>query len=168
MSFYLSGLTPLSAPALSDYVPLVDVSDTTTAPAGPSGSDKKVLVSDLLALTVSAGGTLTKYIAPATVALTFATSVTVDASAGNAFGLTLTASTAVIANPTSPVDGQVIRFRLTQDATGFRTLAWGTAYDFGTGSAPTLSTGAGKVDIIAFEYVASISKWCYLGIGLGY
>jgi hypothetical protein len=66
------------------------------------------------------------------------------------------------------VDGEVIRVRLIQDATGSRTIAYGTAYDFGASGAPTLSTAASKVDILGFEYVASISKWCYLGSGLGF
>lgn len=115
-----------------------------------------------------AGGTMTGWLAPAVVALTFGTTIAVNAALGNAFSLTLTASTGTLANPTNPVDGQVIRFRITQGTGGSFTLAYGTAYDFGTASAPTLSTAAGKVDIAAFEYVASISKWCYLGSGLGY
>lgn len=110
---------------------------------------------------------------PALVALTFGTTISVDASLGTVYSVTLTASTGTIANPTSPADGQIIRFRITQDGTGSRTVAWGTAYDFGStaGSAnpaPTLTTTASKVDIVAFEYVVAISKWCYLGSGLGY
>ena len=65
-----------------------------------------------------------------------------------------------------PIDGAV--HRVSQDATGSRTLAYGTAYDFGTAGAPTLTTTPSKVDILGFEYVASISKWCYLGSGLGF
>jgi hypothetical protein len=113
-------------------------------------------------------GTAVGPVAPAVTALTFGTSIAVDAAFGNAFNLTLTASTGTIANPTNPVDGQVIRFRIKQDATGSRTVAWGTAYDFGASSAPVLSTGASKTDIAAFEYDAGISKWCFLGAGLGY
>lgn len=115
-----------------------------------------------------AGGTLTGGVAPAAIVLTFGTSIALDASKGNTFAVTLTASTGTLANPTNPVDGQTIRIRVIQDATGSRTIAFGTAYDFGATSAPTLSTGASKVDIIGFEYVASLSKWCYLGSGLGF
>jgi hypothetical protein len=116
----------------------------------------------------AASGTLGGYIAPEVTTLTFGSSIAVNAALGNAFNLTLTASTGTIANPSNPVDGQVIRFRVKQDGTGSRTVSWGSAYDWGTGSAPTLSTGASKVDIIGFEYVSSISKWCALGAGLGY
>lgn len=169
MTDYMLSQLPVAVSAASgDYVPLLNVGDTTTPPAGPAGSDKRITVANLLANAGTAGGTMRQYVAPAVVALTFGTSVAVNAAAGNSFNLTLTASTGTIANPANPVDGEVIRFRISQDSTGSRTVAWGTAYDFGAATAPVLSTGAGKVDICAFEYVASIGKWCYLGTGLGY
>jgi hypothetical protein len=115
-----------------------------------------------------AGGTLTGHVAPAVATLTFvgAGTTLVNAALGNVFALTLTASTTTLGNPANPVDGQAIRVRLTQDGTGSRTIAYGTAYDFGAAGAPTLSTGANKVDILRFEYVASLTKWCYMGSGL--
>lgn len=115
------------------------------------------------------GDTMTGYLAPDVATLTFVGSGTtlVNAALGNSFNLTLTASTTTLGNPSNPVDGQVIRFRITQGSGGSFTLAYGTAYDFGTAGAPTLSTSAGKVDILGFEYVASISKWCALGSALG-
>jgi hypothetical protein len=115
-----------------------------------------------------AGGTMTGWLAPAMVALTFASSITVNVALGNAFAVTLTASTGTLANPTNPVDGQVIRVRVIQGGSGSFTLAYGTAYDFGAAGAPVLSTAAAKVDILGFEYVASLSKWAYLGSGLGF
>lgn len=115
-----------------------------------------------------AGGTMTGWLAPAAVALTFGSSIAVNAALGNAFNLTLTASTGTLANPSNPVDGQVIRFRVTQGTGGSFTLAYGSAYDFGATGTPTLSTAAGKVDVLGFEYVASIGKWCYLGSGLDF
>lgn len=118
---------------------------------------------DLTGAALLAGATFTGYLAPAVSALTFGASIAVNAALGNVFTLTLTASTGTIANPSNPVDGQIIRFRIAQDGTGSRTVAWGTAYDFGTAGAPTLSTGASKVDVVAFEYNAALSKWMYLG-----
>jgi hypothetical protein len=117
------------------------------------------------------GGTMTGWLAPAVVALTFGTSIALNAALGNVFAVTLTASTGTLAAPDNPVDGQAIRVRVTQDSTGSRTLAFATGtggYDFGAAGAPTLSTGAGKVDILGFEYVAALSRWCYLGSGLGF
>jgi hypothetical protein len=82
--------------------------------------------------------------------------------------LTLTASTGTLANPTNPVDGQTIRVRVIQGGAGSFTLAFGTAYDFGSAGQPALSTAVSAVDILGFEYVASLSKWCFLGAGLGF
>lgn len=104
---------------------------------------------------------------PAVRTLTFGSSIALDASKGTVFILTLTASTGTLAAPSNPSDGQLIRLRLFQDATGGRTLAFNAIYDFGAAGAPTLSTGANKLDILGFEYIASASKWQYLGSSLG-
>jgi hypothetical protein len=90
------------------------------------------------------------------------TNVAVNAALGRTFVLTLTASTWTIKNPTNPVDGQMAVFRLVQDSTGSRTVTWDTAYSFGGGSAPTLTTTASKTDFVVFTYDSALSKWCYL------
>jgi hypothetical protein len=107
-------------------------------------------------------------LAPAVVALSQSGgSVSVDASQGNIFTLSLTASGWTIANPINPIgDGQVIRIRLSQDSTGGRTVSWDTAYDWGSNggtsnTAPTLSTTSSATDILSFEYVAATSQWCF-------
>jgi hypothetical protein len=167
---------PLASPAFTG---------TPTAPTQATGDTSTKLATDaFVAVAVAAetaradeaeaaklplaGGTMSGWLAPAVVALTFGTSIAVNAELGNAFDLTLTASTGTVAAPANPVDGQVIRFRITQGAGGGFTVVWNAVYDFGAAGAPTLSTAAGKVDILAFEYVASISKWAALGSGLGY
>lgn len=119
------------------------------------------------ATNLAGGATVPAFLAPTVSGLTFAATILVNAALGNAFNITLTASTGTFGAPSNPVDGQVIRFRITQDGTGSRTVAWNAAYDFGTAGAPTLSTAAGKVDIVAFEYIASLSKWAFLGIAAG-
>jgi hypothetical protein len=113
------------------------------------------------------GGTPTGELSPAVVTLAQSGGlVAVNAALGNALNLTIGGSW-TISSPTNPTDGQVIRFRLTSG--GNYTTSWGTAYDFGAGgSAPVLSITSAKVDIVAFEYVAGISKWCCLGTGLAY
>ena len=52
----------------------------------------------------------------------------VNAASGNAFNLILTASTTTLGNPSNPVDGHVIRIRVTQGTGGSFTLAYGSAY----------------------------------------
>ena len=115
-----------------------------------------------------AGGTMTGYLAPAVVSLIFGSSIAVSAALGNDFRLTLTASTGTVAAPSSPADGQVIKFQITQGAGGSFTLAWNAAFSFGAASAPVLSTAAGDVDIVGFVYNAALGAWCYLGSALGF
>jgi hypothetical protein len=113
-----------------------------------------------------AGLTMDAYLAPDVVTLEASgSSVPVDAAAGNAFDLEVGGNW-TIQTPSSPHDGQVIRFRLLSG--GAFALSWASGYDFGTGSAPGTSQAAGKLDIAAYEYAALIGKWCYLGAGLGY
>lgn len=94
----------------------------------------------------------------------------INASLGNVFVLPLTATGMNVSSPTSPAgDGQVIRLRLVQDATGGRTIGtWGTEYDWGNisgtpNSAPTLTTAPEGSDTVAFEWDAGKSKWESLG-----
>lgn len=144
------------------------------AASDPAGSAAAAQSAAEAASVPLAGGTMTGALAPAVAALTFATTVAVNAALANAFALTLTASTATLGTPSNPVDGQVIRVRVIQDGTGGRTLAYSAAYDFGAAGAPALSSGANKADILGFEYVATVingaalDKWCYLGSGLGF
>jgi hypothetical protein len=137
----------------------------TTANTYDDGSSTNPLINLLPAYTQSFG----TGIAAGVVGLSFVGSGTtlVNAALGNAFSLTLTASTTTLGNPSNSVDGQVIKFRITQGSGGSYTLSYDTAYDFGAAGHPTLSTSAGKVDILEFEYVGSLSKWCYLGSALG-
>jgi hypothetical protein len=97
------------------------------------------------------------------VAVTFSTSITIDASLGNHFATTLTNNTTMNA-PSNPTDGQKITFELTQDATGGRTVTWNSVFDFGTIGAPTLSA-LSKTDLIGFVYSARLTKWMYAGGG---
>jgi hypothetical protein len=99
------------------------------------------------------------------VAVTFSTSITIDASTGNHFATTLTNNTTINA-PSNPTDGAKITFELTQDATGGRTVTWNSVFDFGTTGAPTLSA-LNKTDLIGFVYSSRLSKWMYAGISQG-
>jgi len=50
--------------------------------------------------------------------------------------------------PTSMKDGGWYTLRIIQDATGSRTLSYNAVFKFPDGQAPTLSTGAGDVDVL--------------------
>lgn len=78
------------------------------------------------------------------------TSKTVDFSAGNKQNLTLTGNcTLTFTSPASPCS---LVFKLVQDGTGGRTVVWPSSVKWSGGTAPTLTTGAGKVDLVAFYF----------------
>lgn len=114
-----------------------------------------------------AGDILEGFIAPKVVELIDAEEVAIDASLGNVFSVTLEANR-FIGNPTNPVNGQNIKIRIKQDATGGRSVGWGSDYDFGDAPEPSLSTGANMVDIVSFTYNSDISKWTFDGIQTGF
>lgn len=58
--------------------------------------------------------------------------------------------------------GKSFSLWLVQDGTGSRTVTWDAAADWGGGTAPTLSTGAGKVDVFGFA-CSDGSSWTNLG-----
>jgi len=86
----------------------------------------------------------------AVVALTDAATIAVDLSLGNNFSVTL-AGNRTLGDPTNVTAGQSGFIVVTQDGTGSRTLAYGgTKYKFAGGTAPTLTTTAAAVDVLAY------------------
>ena len=81
--------------------------------------------------------------------LTDGANISVDLAASNNFTVTL-AGNRTLDNPTNIVAGQSGSIFIVQDATGSRTLAYGSYYDFAGGTAPTLSTAANAVDRIDY------------------
>ncbi|MCK5603829.1 hypothetical protein KAR91_18215 [Candidatus Pacearchaeota archaeon] len=56
----------------------------------------------------------------------------------------------ILGAPTNQADGATYILRVIQDGTGSRTLTYNATFKFPGGTAPTLSTGAGAVDILTF------------------
>ena len=91
------------------------------------------------------------------VALTDAATIAVDLSLGNNFSVTL-AGNRTLGDPTNATAGQSGVIVITQDGTGSRTLAYaGTKWKFAGGTAPTLTTTASAVDVLAY-YVESATR----------
>ena len=90
------------------------------------------------------------------VALTDGATITADFSAANNFSITL-GGNRTLANPSNLAAGQAGTIVVTQDATGSRTLAYGSNWKFPGGTAPTLTTTANAVDAIAY-YVESSTR----------
>ena len=84
------------------------------------------------------------------VALTDGATIAVDMSLGNNFSVTL-AGNRTLGDPANVTAGQSGVIVVTQDGTGSRTLAYaGTKYKFAGGTAPTLTTTAAAVDVLAY------------------
>lgn len=89
-------------------------------------------------------------------ALTDATTIAVDMSTGINFTVTL-GGNRTLGAPSNTKVGQTGVFRVSQDGTGSRTLAYNAVYKFAGGTACTLSTAASKIDYI-FYWVFSSSE----------
>lgn len=89
-------------------------------------------------------------------ALTDGATITPDFSLGNNFSVTL-GGNRTLANPTNLAAGQSGVVVITQDGTGSRTLAYGSYWKFAAGAAPTLTTTASAVDVLAY-YVESATR----------
>jgi len=84
------------------------------------------------------------------VALSDGATIAVDLSLSNNFSVTL-GGNRTLGDPTNVTAGQSGVIVVTQDGTGSRTLAYaGTKYKFAGGTAPTLTTTAAAVDILAY------------------
>lgn len=81
--------------------------------------------------------------------LTDAASISWNLASNQVATVTL-AGNRTLANPTNKVNGNVYILVVKQDATGGRTLSFGTDYKFAGGSAPTITTTASKADVFTF------------------
>jgi hypothetical protein len=84
------------------------------------------------------------------VTLTDAATIATDLSLGNQFQVTL-GGNRTLGAPTNVVAGQSGVIRVVQDSTGSRTLAFNSVFKFPGGSAPTLTTTANAVDLLAYH-----------------
>ncbi len=89
-------------------------------------------------------------------ALTDGATITPDMNTANNFSVTL-GGNRTLANPTNITAGQSGIIVITQDGTGSRTLAYGSYFKFPGGTAPTLTTAANSVDVLAY-YVESSTR----------
>ena len=88
-------------------------------------------------------------------ALTDGATITPDFGANQNFTVTL-GGNRTLANPSNIVVGQTGSIFIVQDATGGRTLSYGSYFKFPAATAPTLSTAANAVDRIDYIVKSSI------------
>ena len=98
-------------------------------------------------------------VAPSVVFLVDAPTISVDASLGNDFRVTI-AGNRTMGNPSNAVNGQQVIFQVTQGAGGSYAVTWSDSYDFSTGlPLPVLSTTAGETDLLGFIYNGVRGQW---------
>ena len=81
--------------------------------------------------------------------LTDAASITSDFAKGNNFLVTI-GGDRTLAAPSNAVAGQSGSIYIIQDGSGSRTLSYNTVWQFVSATVPTLSTGAGDVDMLVY------------------
>lgn len=118
------------------------------------GSETFLLIPVRDSARLSGGNTFTGAQTVPFVALSDGASIATDASLGNHFSVTL-GGNRTLANPTNMRDGGIYNWRVKQDGTGSRTLAYGSKFKWPSGTAPTLSTTAGYIDRITGQYHAA-------------
>ena len=95
------------------------------------------------------GQSITGGVRGAITTLTSAATITPDFDDNVNFQVTL-GTNATLANPSNITAGQSGVIVVTQDGTGSRTLSFGSNFKFAGGTAPTLTTTASAVDVIAY------------------
>ena len=83
--------------------------------------------------------------------------VILNFGAGNNFEVVLTSGTQTLATPVNASGGQTGTITVRQDNTGSRLLSYSGAWCFQSNTAPTLTTTASGVDLLAF-YVVNPSR----------
>lgn len=164
----LNGVSDINGQAVAAGATFLDTSPAMGSPAGwvcTTGGTvgSGALFADLPPLGLAAAsaaelraGTATNlfaspanlHAAAAPVILADAATVAIDGDTGINFNLTL-GGNRTLANPVGMKPGQSGRIRVTQDATGGRTLGFGANWRFAGGD-PTLSTAANAIDVIAY------------------
>lgn len=115
-----------------------------------------------------AGDTFTGAVIPSVVTLTDAATISVNASLGNQFTVTL-GGNRTLGNPTSAVNGQLLLFAIRQDGTGSRTITLDTKYRLGTDiTGITLTTTINKTDYIGVRYHSGDDKFDVISFSKGY
>lgn len=107
---------------------------------------------------------------PRAVSIPYAATITPNADTTDVANIGALTGNVTIANPSgTPADGQRLFLRLSQDATGGRTITWGNTYAFGSDVTAALipSTASAKWRMV-FQWCAATSKWDAVGIARGF
>lgn len=95
--------------------------------------------------------------------------INTDASSGDIFDLTLVGS-GLLADPTNGINGQTLRWRISQDNIGNRSLSFGNKFKIpSTATNPLpISIASGAMDTLAATYHSGRDKWDIIAFVPGY
>ena len=157
-----SNYVALQAPATisSNYTLTLPAADgTANQVLKTDGSGALGFASYLLLSETTNGQTVTGGVRSNIVTLTDAANIAYDMDDGNNATVTL-GGNRTLDNPSNITVGQSGSIFIVQDGTGSRTLSYGSAFDFASGTAPTLSTAANAVDRIDYVVRTTSSIHC--------
>ena len=124
------------------------ISDAGTAATGDIGTDVQAYDADTVKSDVSTSFTAQQNVAEAT--LTDAATINWNVATQQVAKITL-GGNRTFAAPTNLVAGGTYRLAIIQDGTGNRAITWNSVFKWPSNTPPTLSTGAGDIDIIYFD-----------------
>ena len=146
----------------------IQVATLTAAQTTAGGASVPALNSSAQLLD-AAGAVITYRPTLKTTALTYAATMTADATTADVFSTTLTGP--VTFDFINGVNGQILQLQVKQDATGSRLVTWGTSIAFGTditSAGATPSTAANATDLYWFQYDSGSSKYRMIRFARGY
>jgi hypothetical protein len=150
-----SGVTSVDATATPATVFNISVATPSTTPVIALSMDVQT-ANKVLAGPVSGAAATPAFrvLAPSDIPIATVTvaAQTVDWSLGNTFNKLLAANISFIF--TNPNEGQTIRLRVQQDAS--HTVAFASPIRWPGGTAPVMTTGAGRIDIFTFHYIGGL------------
>ncbi len=160
-----TGAVVITSADLADFATAAGAAAPVQKVAGRTGNVTLAASDVTNAADVTGQNTFLKTAAATVQAITWAATVTLDLTQGNDAAITLGGNT-TMANPSAMTRGSSGHIKLTQDATGTRTITWGSWWKFGSAGTPALSTAAGAVDVLFYWVMDSTHIIC--GVGNGY
>ena len=129
----------------------------------------KIKLTGTDSLTFPDGSTQNRSAVAKVVNVTYSSTISTNTEEGDIFDIVLTGNI-TLANPTNPVDGKTLRWRISQDGTGNRQVVLGNKFVIPSSASNPLpwSTAANKMDVLAATYHTSRDKWDVVSFVPGY
>lgn len=145
------------------------LNDSYIDPLNPSNNYTNTMTLAANGITFPDGSVQTSASSTTVVDVTFNTTINTNASSGDIFDITLT-DNATLANPTNPVNGKTLRWRITQDGNGNRSISLGDKFNIPSSATSPLpwSADPNKMDVLAATYHAGRDKWDIVAFVPGY